>query len=60
VARAGGDERLEAKKIIQRENPNVEHVIYIWCTWKRVMDCCCNRMWLFVDGDAGGNHGKVM
>lgn len=39
-----------AKAIIERESPHVT-VLYIWCGWKRIMDCCCNRVWLFLDGE---------
>ncbi|ONK67878.1 uncharacterized protein A4U43_C05F4740 [Asparagus officinalis] len=56
-----GAKGSEAKEIIERENPNVK-VVFIWCHWKRIMDCCCNRVWLFVEGEDGwesGDYGEA-
>ncbi|ONK64242.1 uncharacterized protein A4U43_C07F23600, partial [Asparagus officinalis] len=51
-----GVKASEAKKTILKENPYINEVLYIWCDWKRIMDCCCNRVWLFVDGEGKGSY----
>ncbi|KAK1322546.1 hypothetical protein QJS10_CPA03g01050 [Acorus calamus] len=49
-----GAKATVAREIIERENPNVK-VHPIRCHTPRIMNCCCNRVWL----DYDDVHGTV-
>ncbi|PKU64242.1 Glu S.griseus protease inhibitor [Dendrobium catenatum] len=52
-----GHKGWAAKEVIERENPDV-HAILIRSVDRVIMNCCCDRVWIWVECPENVNAGE--